>query len=77
MLAVEVVEEAGLVALDVGNADEAVALLESRIANESCVLFLFQGGSKERRGAAKRGMGDASRRCVKTMVKRSKWKGET
>lgn len=30
MLAVEVVEEAGFVALEAGNADEAVALLESR-----------------------------------------------
>lgn len=30
MLAVEVVEEAGFVALKAGNADEAVALLESR-----------------------------------------------
>jgi two-component system, response regulator PdtaR len=31
MLAVEVVEEAGYVALEAGNADEAVALLESRL----------------------------------------------
>lgn len=31
MLAVEVVEEAGFVALEAGNADEAVALLESRL----------------------------------------------
>jgi two-component system, response regulator PdtaR len=30
MIAVEVVEEAGFVALEAGNADEAVALLESR-----------------------------------------------
>jgi two-component system, response regulator PdtaR len=30
MMAVEVVEEAGFVALEAGNADEAVALLESR-----------------------------------------------
>jgi two-component system, response regulator PdtaR len=31
MMAVEVVEEAGFVALEAGNADEAVALLESRL----------------------------------------------
>jgi two-component system, response regulator PdtaR len=30
MMAIEVVEEAGFVALEAGNADEAVALLESR-----------------------------------------------
>jgi CheY-like chemotaxis protein len=30
LLAVEVVEEAGLVAIEAGDADEAVALLESR-----------------------------------------------
>jgi len=30
MLAVEVIEEAGFVALEAGNADEAVSLLESR-----------------------------------------------
>jgi CheY-like chemotaxis protein len=37
MLAVEVVEEAGFVALEAGNADEAVALLESR----SDIALLF------------------------------------
>ncbi len=37
MLAVEVVEEAGFVALEAGNADEAVALLESRL--DISILF--------------------------------------
>ena len=37
MMAVEVVEEAGFVALEAGNADEAVALLESR----SDIALLF------------------------------------
>jgi CheY-like chemotaxis protein len=37
LLAVEVVEEAGFVALEAGDADEAVALLESR--PDICLLF--------------------------------------
>jgi CheY-like chemotaxis protein len=39
MLAVEVIEEAGFVALEVADADEAVALLESRLH----IFLLFTG----------------------------------